>query len=518
MQDRLQNIWNSINDYETQVSENINTIEAINNTSVLNDSELKDIIKQYKDLLKKNSSPIAIYLDFIKACRNICVIHSQKFKRQWGSIADYKHDDKFTSFVNDLDKMLSPEDVINRMENTEEVFTDESFILVGGTGNYESYNITQLIKSCIGIYAQLYQTSDIPITHTIMLKRVVEVDAKIAYLGDYHGSLHDLVKSITDLKEKQWFEEKTWRLKKNHYIVFLGDLVDRAPLGVECLYVVFSLFSVNNRDKNSHSQNVYILNGNHEDPELYNEFGLTDEMTLQFQNRKETQTLMNQLMLLLPDVLFIKKDSSKWLQLCHGGIDVYSQEQSNIVKDFLDNSSVGESFYNLGGGHVTTGYKWTDFDLGVENYIFNFKRNSGHVFGYQATVRTANKHNIQSFITGHQDRVPLNIMPYKDTRALDNITSDFIRGGHNNIYPGLYGLTHVTLEELIQGGSISLDLNNVLALTTSSATLTKNVPINSYGVLNMINYSTEIYFSESAYHPRHLFDGSSYSDYLKQFS
>ena len=100
-------------------------------------------------------------------------------------------------------------------------------------------------------------------------------------------------------------------------MVFLGDIVDRGPLGIECLYIIYLLFLINNLEE----ERVFILNGNHEEKETYSYNEFPEELEKQLNPDRITD--LEQLIRYLPLALFIKidKENSKWYQFCHGGID-----------------------------------------------------------------------------------------------------------------------------------------------------------------------------------------------------
>ena len=118
----------------------------------------------------------------------------------------------------------------------------------------------------------------------IVIKMILEKNSKIIYFGDYHSSVHSLITSIKNLKKKGILDDR-YKLQEDYYIVFLGDLVDRGPYGIELLYIVLLLFLINNVNE----YRLIILNGNHEESDIYSRYGLSDEMKYQFnlnQNNK----------------------------------------------------------------------------------------------------------------------------------------------------------------------------------------------------------------------------------------
>lgn len=94
-----------------------------------------------------------------------------------------------------------------------------------------------------------------------VLKRKVKLpilprNGEVIILGDIHGDQRTLEKILNIEKVEDW-------LGDDHYIVFLGDYVDRGPYSLEVLNTVSCLVL-------DHPEHVFLLRGNHEGPrEIY---------------------------------------------------------------------------------------------------------------------------------------------------------------------------------------------------------------------------------------------------------
>jgi hypothetical protein len=164
------------------------------------------------------------------------------------------------------------------------------------------------------------------VINDIVLKKKLNKDSKIIYFGDYHSSVHSLITAIENL-QKNGILDNEYKLKKDYYIVFLGDLVDRGPYGIELLYIVLLLFLINNENE----YRLFILNGNHEEKDIYSIYGLANEMNYQFNSNQEDDNELNNLeknysefnsnqedynnlekiLFYLPLALFIKQDDNE---------------------------------------------------------------------------------------------------------------------------------------------------------------------------------------------------------------
>lgn len=112
--------------------------------------------------------------------------------------------------------------------------------------------------------------------HSVTYQVLRAEDALVVFIGDLHSSIRSLGIIIEWCRQIGCFElddndNPTARLRPNVFIVFLGDLIDRGPFGVEIL-VIASLLKL------ATPAQVVILNGNHEDAEQYNVYGMQSEL------------------------------------------------------------------------------------------------------------------------------------------------------------------------------------------------------------------------------------------------
>ena len=82
---------------------------------------------------------------------------------------------------------------------------------------------------------------------------------RVVVIGDIHGSLHSLLDIILNMNESGLFTA-SGSLMENVRVVFLGDLLDRSPYTLECLYIILRLCREN-------PEKVVLLAGNHETDE-----------------------------------------------------------------------------------------------------------------------------------------------------------------------------------------------------------------------------------------------------------
>jgi hypothetical protein len=379
-------------------------------------------------------------------------------------------------------------------DNTDSVSSDEyekaEYKLVSDE------QMVELCKKCTAIYSKIHGNNNSIFSkifskkQDVFRKKVIDNDAKVAFFGDYHSSLHSFIKCLQKLRDGgDFFIQGTWKLKEKRYLVFLGDLVDRGPYGVEVIYIAFRLFEINNRGKGANQDTVIILNGNHEDPQTNERYGFKKETSEQFQD--ETKAMVYKLMENLPEVIFMKSGNTGtgWYQFCHGGIDKKTQETSNWCKNFL---SGGVDIARRPEDSVS-GYKWSDFNMdNTKNYGIYSSRGAGSVYGIKACTAVFQKNNIKSIISGHQDNISFAFLPREEKGKYGNKWEypAYYEYARNRKYSyNLFGPKNsdARTRESDSPNPLTIDLpmKDCLALVISSATQSKDVARNSFGVLDI---------------------------------
>ena len=254
--------------------------------------------------------------------------------------------------------------------------------------------------------------------------------SRIAVVGDIHGGLCNLRNFIHRLRNSGFFTDpkEGCTLQPDHYIVSLGDLVDRGPNSLEVVHLILSL-KVNNWEQ------VHIVNGNHEDAPVYNQYGFISGNLTQIEGvRKVTgeelfrkATTGDHFFFVpfgyLPAAVFIRLgEAARWVQCCHGGID-----EDILLKlgKFLEKSDRDHCMIESDAVH--SGLKWSDFrdehscrsfseeektssdvKLGGGSHRCGHSSSRGpgsYEYGRSCTDTYLDQLNLECIVRGHQDMV-----------------------------------------------------------------------------------------------------------------
>lgn len=153
---------------------------------------------------------------------------------------------------------------------------------------------------------------------------------RIICVGDVHSSSHSLRRVLALMAAEGEFDAAL-RLSKGSAAVFLGDYLNRGPYSA-AIVLFLVCFLLRN------PETVYLLSGNHEDPDLWLSdsivrlpFGDEVRRMLRKEGLDESRAYAvlqgaNRLFSLFPTALFLRSphafdESGSWLQFSHGGFD-----------------------------------------------------------------------------------------------------------------------------------------------------------------------------------------------------
>ena len=88
-----------------------------------------------------------------------------------------------------------------------------------------------------------------------LARATLPANARVAVFGDLHGQFDVFVQELARLRDDaQFFVGDSMRLEPNNYVVIMGDMVDRGPMGAS-VYALAMALAVNNPER------VFLLRG-----------------------------------------------------------------------------------------------------------------------------------------------------------------------------------------------------------------------------------------------------------------
>jgi len=105
-------------------------------------------------------------------------------------------------------------------------------------------------------------------THTVH----ATLESRYYIWGDLFGAFHSLVRGLTYL-HNQGILSNDLKIKKDHFVIFNGNVIDQSP------YILETLTAVMNLEEKNHAQVAYLA-GKHEYQDAWKEYGLKRELTI----------------------------------------------------------------------------------------------------------------------------------------------------------------------------------------------------------------------------------------------
>lgn len=270
-------------------------------------------------------------------------------------------------------------ELFRRMNNTyTELYSKHKYI-IDQESQYFNYNAT---------------------TETIYQKVIIrEANAKVCIIGDIHSSIHSLCEILERINKQGYFIKGTFKLKSDRYIIFLGDIVDRGPFSIELLAII-SILKLNNECS------VFIINGNHEESGVYNDYGLGDEVKFEYENGVSFDFLKN-----LPSCIILDYKGEKY-HLCHGSFDVdlLDIKYKTEFLEFINNSlHLNIAYANSGADNL----QWSDMN-GNNGKFRPSRRGVGYEIPKPSINEYLTTYGIKSILSGHQDNINIGCI-FKDS-------------------------------------------------------------------------------------------------------
>ncbi len=266
-------------------------------------------------------------------------------------------------------------------------------------------------------------------------KMVVPSGSRVAFFGDLHGNIESISKILIFLKKHGYLDANLKILKKDFFMIFLGDYVDRGDHGVEVLYTLLSL-------KIANPEKVFLVRGNHEDRLLNTVYGFRNELRSKFPSMQQQEIdAVFRCYDFMPTVLFLGSgEHNDFIQCCHGGMEIGycakalvstspavsyealgeidrieavrelpSHLKQEVVKK-IPSKEIANVVLTQPTQPLTLGFMWNDFIENVENYtssIIDYSNGRGWIYGKQLTAHLLKKNSsknaqIRAVFRAHQ--------------------------------------------------------------------------------------------------------------------
>jgi hypothetical protein len=299
-------------------------------------------------------------------------------------------------------------------------------------------------------------------------------DKRIFVIGDVHGSLHSLCDVFEQMTQNNCFTE-SGQLKNDVCVVSLGDLLDRSPYTLECLYLVLRLF-------NENPENCVLTAGNHETDAVlwYNNDGTIQEIKGEYEEYQEIVDRMLGVTQSLP-LSLIATTCLGVVQMNHGSFEnfertSFAQTFNSFVKN--DSHTVLETFNE--DLHNPNPLSWGDVGIEREERDSYTERYTSNAKSVQAYFEMT---GIKMLIRGHQDFVNLALQypaavqppPYvqEENKQSSNGSNDFSIDNAGRTGYDLFVLKETSKKSFTKHLAFAGPDTTLLSVTTSTAVFSK---------------------------------------------
>ncbi len=263
-------------------------------------------------------------------------------------------------------------------------------------------------------------------------KVVLPNDAIAIIMGDLHGDVRSLLRTLDELNERKILDGFRFRESKYRFF-FLGDFTDRGAYGTEVLYTLFCLKSAN-------PDQVHFARGNHEDFNIASRYGFLAELHAKYGEQANITKIMRAYDL-MPVVLYVG-NGADFLQMNHGGMEpgydprtllaasgsprfqllgkLHQNEYHTARAGWLGNDprvlALAEKYFRDFTPEAPTvprsfGFMWNDFTVFADEPALGFERTL--IFGAKPTRRiladaSTDSVRVRGVVRAHQHAAELN--------------------------------------------------------------------------------------------------------------
>jgi len=206
----------------------------------------------------------------------------------------------------------------------------------------------------------------------IIFRFTPKTGSKFIVFGDLQGAFHSFVRCLEELKNNLGIIDDNLNIvKTDHYLVFNGDLIDRSPYILETLTLVMRLME-QNPDK------VFYIRGNHEDNELWQNYGLRRELEIRAESVSDEDpplgSQVKRFFNTLPIALFLRiAGKPEFICFSHYGL-----EEGKLKKHYYSNFLLKGDYEKVKTFDLTTARKSKKF-VSVEAILKGVSRSTSYL-------------------------------------------------------------------------------------------------------------------------------------------
>jgi hypothetical protein len=170
---------------------------------------------------------------------------------------------------------------------TDEIYEWKQYQLIENTSMFTSELLDRAMEKLNYIGSDDY-----------IVKEVKPDDEKIVFFGDFHSSLDAFEDTLVALQRLDILD-KNFTVQPGFSLMYMGDLVDRGPYGLEILAELALLADINEKGK------VQCLKGNHEERQTYERYGFGHEVDVSSLS-DGTKEKVHKLLAQLPRAVYVR--------------------------------------------------------------------------------------------------------------------------------------------------------------------------------------------------------------------
>lgn len=251
-------------------------------------------------------------------------------------------------------------------------------------------------------------------------------EKRVFILGDFHGSFHSMLEIFVDMDTQGAFDKESGLLAQDVAVVCLGDLLDRSPYTLECMYLMLRLCREN-------PTQCVLTAGNHETDERQwrAKNGTMHEAVGEHNNKcpEAPDSLLEKMRGVtghLPSSL-IAKTCVGTVQFNHGSYEEFSTDKGYFqeFEKFLAFEG-GKDTLSTHGLRAMSPLQWGDLAMGSvdKDTAANLERKGRPVRSSNEVSAYLQKGKLRLLIRGHSDMANISLLYKTDTEPSEELQKE----------------------------------------------------------------------------------------------